>query len=94
MNYQRASLIMYDEYAMTSFKRRKVTDSKESESEDDLEQLQAASTKKKLTRKMIEADDLDVLDENEGIDDKVGNRVLFLMYRIQVNEVSLLQCCL
>ena len=76
-----------DEYAMTSFKRRKVTDSKESESEDDLEQLQAASTKKKLTRKMIEADDLD---ENEGIDDKVGNRVLFLMYRIQVNEVSLL----
>ena len=68
----------------------KVTDSKESESEDDLEQLQAASTKKKLTRKMIEADDLDVLDENEGIDDKVGNRVLFLMYRIQVNEVSLL----
>ena len=92
MNYQRASLIMSDdEYAMTSFKRRKVTDSKESESEDDLEQLQAASTKKKLTRKMIEADDLD---ENEGIDDKVGNRVLFLMYRIQVNEVSLLQCCL
>lgn len=82
-----------DEYAMTSFKRRKVTDSKESESEDDLEQLQASSTKKKLTRKMIEADDIDVLDENEGIDDKVGELTLFLIYRMQANEVSLIRCC-
>ena len=82
-----------DEYAMTSFKRRKVTDSKESESEDDLEQLQASSTKKKLTRKMIEADDIDVLDENEGIDDKVGELALFLIYRMQANEVSLIRCC-
>lgn len=82
-----------DEYAMTSFKRRKVTDSKESESEDDLEQLQASSTKKKLTRKMIEADDIDVLDENEGIDDKVGELALFFIYRIQANEVSLIRCC-
>ena len=77
-----------DEYAMTSFKRRKVTDSKESESEDDLDVLQPSSTKKKLTRKMIEADDLDVLDENEGIDDKVGDRALVLIYRIRANEVS------
>ena len=82
-----------DEYAMTSFKRRKVTDSKESESDDDLEQLQASSTKKKLTRKMIEADDIDVLDENEGIDDKVGELTLFLIYRMQANEVSLIRCC-
>lgn len=79
-----------DEYAMTSFKRRKVTDSKESESEVTWNNFKLHLQKRNITRKMIEADDLDVLDENEGIDDKVGNRVLFLMYRIQVNEVSLL----
>ena len=60
-----------DEYEMTSFKRRKVTSTNDSDEEND--QLQAPSTKKKLTRKMIEADDIDVLDENEGIDDNVGD---------------------
>lgn len=60
-----------DEYEMTSFKRRKVTSTNDSDEEND--QLQTPSTKKKLTRKMIEADDIDVLDENEGIDDNVGD---------------------
>lgn len=53
-----------DEYEMTSFKRRKVTDDHVSDADSD-EPVSKPTQKRRFERKQIDMDDIDILKENE-----------------------------
>ena len=69
-----------DEYGMTSFKRRKVMSTQDSESEPEDQETPVKTTRRLLKKKQIDLDDLDVINENEGKDSPVSRTVLNLIF--------------
>ena len=60
-----------DEFEMTSFKRRKITGDEKSDDDEENQSANPVTTKRRLRKKQIDLDDIDVLNENEGQEEKV-----------------------
>lgn len=60
-----------DEFDMTSFKRRKITENEKSDDDEENQAANPVTTKRRLRKKQIDLDDIDVLNENEGQEEKV-----------------------
>lgn len=73
-----------DEYEMTSFKRRKVVEDPASDLEAEEESAAQPTQVRRLKRKQIDIDDLDVLEENEGHGENVGYLIIFLINRVMI----------
>ena len=61
-----------DEYEMTSFKRRKVVTDEASDMEEEEENVVKPTQSRRLKRKNLDLDDLDMIEENEGHNDNVA----------------------
>ena len=66
-----------DEFEMTSFKRRKITENEKSDDDEENPAANPVTTKRRLRKKQIDLDDIDVLNENEGQEEKVGDYSTF-----------------
>ena len=66
-----------DEFEMTSFKRRKITENEKSDDDEENQAANPVTTKRRLRKKQIDLDDIDVLNENEGQEEKVGDYSTF-----------------
>ena len=70
-----------DEFEMTSFKRRKITEDEKSDDDEENQSANPVTTKRRLRKKQIDLDDIDVLNENEGQEERVWIPSIFLTYR-------------
>ena len=79
-----------DEYEMTSFKRRKISEEPASDMEVEDHVEGNAIRRKGLKRKLVDLDDIDVLEENAGHGENVRIRLFILMSRVIILKVSCL----
>ena len=77
-----------DEYEMTSFKRRKISEEPASDMEVEDHVEGNAIRRKGLKRKLVDLDDIDVLEENAGHGENVGIELFNLISRVIILKVS------
>ena len=77
-----------DEYEMTSFKRRKISEEPASDMEVEDHVEGNAIRRKGLKRKLVDLDDIDVLEENAGHGETVRIRLFILISRVIILKVG------
>ena len=77
-----------DEYEMTSFKRRKISEEPASDMEVEDHVEGNAIRRKGLKRKLVGLDDIDVLEENAGHGENVRIELFILISRVIILKVG------